>query len=74
MYRTKGTAAGHELFFRLLFNEQSETIYPREQLLKTSDGQFDSLKILRIIERTGDTEGLIGRTITGKEFKSNCYY
>ena len=66
LYKAKGTAAGHELFFRLLFNEQSETIYPREQLLKTSDGQYDSLKILRIIERVGNTEGLIGRTITGK--------
>ena len=51
MYQAKGTSAGHELFFRLLFNEQSETIYPREQLLKTSDGQFNSSKILRIIER-----------------------
>ena len=72
MYRAKGTAAGHELFFRLLFNEQSETIYPREQLLKTSDGQYDSLKILRIIERVGNTEGLISRTITGKDSRATA--
>ena len=72
MYRAKGTAAGHELFFRLLFNEKSETIYPREQLLKASDGQFDSLKILRIIETVGNTEGLIGRTITGKHSKATA--
>ena len=72
LYKAKGTAAGHELFFRLLFNEQSETIYPREQLLKTSDGQFDSLKILRIIERVGNTEGLIGRTITGKDSRATA--
>ena len=37
LYKAKGTVPGHELFFRLLFNEQSETIYPREQLLKTSE-------------------------------------
>ena len=42
LYRTKGTARGHELFFRLLFNETSETIYPREQMLRASDGQFDT--------------------------------
>jgi hypothetical protein len=72
MYQAKGTAAGHELFFRLLFNEKSETIYPREQLLKTSDGQYDSLKILRIIERVGNTEGLIGRTITGKDSRATA--
>ena len=35
------------MFFRILFGETSETIYPREQMLKeTSDGQFDSLKVL----------------------------
>ena len=72
LYKAKGTAAGHELFFRLLFNEQSETIYPREQLLKTSSGQYDSLKILRIIERVGNTEGLIGRTITGKDSRATA--
>src|SRR6056300_442287 len=32
LYRAKGTSRGHELFFRLLFNEDSETIYPRENL------------------------------------------
>ena len=72
LYKAKGTAAGHELFFRLLFNESSETIYPRENLLKTSAGQFDSLKILRIIERVGNTEGLIGRTITGKDSRATA--
>ena len=72
LYKAKGTAAGHELFFRLLFNETSETIYPREQLLKTSSGQYDSLKILRIIERVGNTEGLIGRTITGKNSRATA--
>ena len=72
LYKAKGTAAGHELFFRLLFNETSETIYPREQLLKTSSGQYDSLKILRIIERVGNTEGLIGRTITGKDSRATA--
>ena len=49
MYRAKGSVRGHEMFFRILFGENSETIYPREQMLKTSDGQFDSLKVLRVI-------------------------
>ena len=71
LYRTKGTSRGHELFFRLLFNEASETIYPREQMLRASDGQFDTRKIMRAIQSTaqsltGDTADLIGRTITGE--------
>ena len=34
MYRAKGSVRGHEMFFRILFGENSETIYPREQMLK----------------------------------------
>ena len=30
VYRAKGTQRGHEVFFRFLFNLDSETIYPRE--------------------------------------------
>ena len=40
-------------------------------MLRTSDGQFDTKKILRAIQSTGqlttgDTADLIGRTITGE--------
>ena len=66
MYRAKGSVRGHEMFFRILFGETSETIYPREQMLKASDGQFDSLKVLRVIASVGDANQLIGRTITGQ--------
>ena len=66
VYRAKGTQRGHEVFFRFLFNLDSETIYPREQMLRVSDGQFDTKKILRAIATVGDTSDLIGRTITGQ--------
>src|SRR5210317_31739 len=71
LYRAKGTNRGHELFFKLLFNEDSETIYPREQMLRASDGQWDTQLIMRAIQSTaqsltGDTADLVGRTITGE--------
>ena len=66
LYRSKGSVRGHEMFFRILFGENSETIYPREQMLKASDGQFDSLKVLRVIATVGDATLLIGRTVTGQ--------
>ena len=66
MYRAKGSVRGHEMFFRILFGETSETIYPREQMLKASDGQFDTLKVLRVIANIGDATTLVGRTITGQ--------
>ena len=66
VYRAKGTARGHEVFFRFLFNLDSEIFYPREQMLRVSDGQFDTKKVLRAIGTVGDTSDLIGRTITGQ--------
>ena len=66
LYRAKGTNKGHELFFRLLFGLESETIYPRENILRASDGKWDTRKILRAIGTTGNTLDLIGRTIEGE--------
>ena len=66
MYRAKGSVRGHEMFFRILFGETSETIYPREQMLKASDGQFDTLKVLRVIASVGEANQLVGRAITGQ--------
>ena len=66
LYRAKGTNRGHELFFRLLFDLESETIYPRENILRASDGKWDTKKILRAVATIGDTTDLIGRTITGQ--------
>jgi hypothetical protein len=71
LYRSKGTNRGHEIFFRVLFNEESQTFYPREQLLRVSDGKYDTLKVLRAIGDSGDTAQLVGRTISGST--SNAY-
>jgi hypothetical protein len=65
VYLAKGTAKANEVFFKMLFNENSETIYPKEQMLRVSDGKFDSKKILRAIASVGTPTDLIGRTITG---------
>ena len=65
IYLAKGTAKANEAFFKMLFNEKSETIYPKENMLRISDGKFDSKKILRAIVSVGDPTDLIGRTITG---------
>ena len=66
MYKLKGTQKGHELFFRILFNQVSETFYPREQMLRVSDGQFDTQKVLRSFSTIGDASDLVGRKIIGE--------
>ena len=65
LYKAKGTNRGHEVFFKLLFGLQSETIYPREQMLRVSDGNWDTKTILRAISSVGNPLDLIGRQITG---------
>jgi len=65
LYLAKGTNKGHELFFKLLFGLQSETIYPREQMLRVSDGKWDAKTILRVISSVGNPLSLIGRQIEG---------
>jgi len=69
VYRAKGTSAGHQIFFRMLFGLSSETVYPRENMLRVSDGKWTTNKVLRTIQTinlTGDTSLLIGRSITGQ--------
>ena len=65
LYGLKGTREGNDLFFRMLFNEKADTVYPREQILRVSDGKWSTSKIIRVIDSIGDTKNLIGRTITG---------
>ena len=55
----------------MLFNENSETIYPKENMLRISDGKFDSKKILRAVASVGDPDLI--RTITGETSDCNCY-
>ena len=73
LYKQKGTRSGHEVFFKLLFNEISETVYPREQMLRISDGKFTTNKILRSIDFSGDLNDLIGRQITGQTSQAKAY-
>ena len=65
LYISKGTRKGHELFFRLLFNDDATISYPNEQMLKASDGTWTTRRIMRCTETAGNAEELIGQTITG---------
>ena len=41
LYQRKGNKKGHEIFFRALLGETPSLTYPRDQLLKVSDGDFN---------------------------------
>ena len=66
MYTAKGTEDGHKLFFRILFDEEATIIYPRDSLLRASDGKWSTDKVVRIIETgTSDFNRAVGQTVTG---------
>jgi len=66
LYVSKGTRKGHELFFRLLLNEEPIIEYPTDQMLRVSDGSWSIRDIMRAKPVKGSTSELIGQTITGQ--------
>ena len=44
LYIKKGTKRGHELFFRLLLNEEPTISFPNEQMIRLSDGNWTRKK------------------------------
>ena len=72
LYRAKGTHRATEVFFKLLFNENAEVTLPKEQMIRVSDGKWDTQKVLRCIEvGTSDTTRLIGQQITQANVAGN---
>jgi len=66
LYVSKGTKKGHELFFRLLLNEDAVINYPTDQMLRVSDGRWSVRDVMRAKPVNGNTTELIGQTITGQ--------
>ena len=74
LYKRKGTKKGHEIFFRALFNETPELYYPTVDLLRVSDGNFNTDKILKatlVSPSNGDMTKLEGQTITQANIPGN---
>ena len=68
LYQAKGTKRASEIFFKLLFNEDAEIRYPKDNMLRVSDGKWETKTILRCTEVNGsDASTLIGQTITQKD-------
>lgn len=64
LYRAKGTRKGHELFFRLMFDETPELTYPTENILKISAGDWSSDTVLRVVATENNPANLVGQTVT----------
>ena len=68
LYRAKGTARAHKTLFKLLFNQSSEVYLPTVDMLRVSDGKFNTTTFIRATqtdtEALNDPNTLVGQTIT----------
>ena len=65
LYISKGTRKGHELFFRLLLNEEPRITFPTENMIRVSDGKWTVRKIMRVNLINGTPSELIGQSVRG---------
>ena len=66
LYRTKGTSESFKLFIRILLNLDSEIVYPRKFMMRSSDGEWSRSEILRVatVNESVGSE-LVSQKITG---------
>ena len=64
-------AIGHKLFFRILFNEEPEILYPRDNLLRSSDGEWSTDKVIRLTENGNSDIPLVEIYLSVKVDNSN---
>jgi hypothetical protein len=66
-YRTKGSEKSFQFLFRLLYKEEIDFYYPGKDMLRVSDGKYNTSKIIRTIDTSGDDSifKLTSKKITG---------
>ncbi|MFZ9241638.1 MAG: hypothetical protein ACO295_00395 [Sediminibacterium sp.] len=65
-YRSKGTPNSLKFLFRILFNEEIEIYYPKEDILKSSDGKWVLPLTIRVQTDDPKIFNLVGVKIIGE--------
>lgn len=69
-YGAKGTEKSFKFLFRILFNTNSSLYYPKNDILRASDGKWIQNKTVRLINVVGDVKKLRAQKIRG--LTNNC--
>ena len=72
-YRARGSEKSFELFFRVIYNLSVEFYYPKDDILKVSDGKWIQKKALRVFAVTGNPLNLKSFRIRGVRSNSTAY-
>ena len=72
-YGAKGTEKSFKFLFRILFNAGSFLYYPKDDILRTSDGKWIQNKTLRLTNVVGDVKKLRAQKIRGLTNNSSAF-
>ena len=66
-YRTKGSEKSFQFLFRLLYKEEIDFYYPGDDMLRVSDGRYNTSEIIRVVDTSGTDAvfTIVGKRITG---------
>lgn len=71
-YNVKGTPESLKFLFKILYNEDISIYYPKEEILKASDGKWVRPLALRIDTDDDNVFNLVGVKITGESSKATA--
>lgn len=73
IYKTKGSEAAAKLFFRVLYNEDIDFMYPSEYIFKPSDGIWQKDYILKVVPvNNSNVFQFINTEITGTNSRAKA--
>lgn len=75
-YQKKGSVESVQFLFRVLYNKEADIYFPKNQVLKCSDGKWYLPQAIRILLSAGnenfDINLLVGRQGLGSESNASC--
>jgi hypothetical protein len=73
-YKNKGNEASLKLLFRILYNEDIEFYYPKDDILRASDGKWEQLITLKVLQsEINDVNDLFDVRIVGNSTNSSGF-
>lgn len=72
-YQSKGTEDSFKYFFRTIFNEEVTLKYPKEDIFKPSDNNFQNRKVLLLRPLVNSIPDITSKRITGSVSNSSAY-
>lgn len=64
LYTAKGTESAYKLLFRLVYGQETDIVYPSEQILRASDGRWKQDISIFVTINYGDINSIFEKSVT----------